>query len=76
MKYRVFYHNVKCSGDKEKFLSAGIVVEDIAGREIRRIFDVSTDFSALEILVNLLNKGGVAPEHLDAILEDYYSEHC
>lgn len=76
MKYSVFYHNVKCDGDIGEFLSAGILVEDSTGREIRRIFDVSVEFSALQKLVLSLNAMSIAPEHLDGILEDYYSEHC
>lgn len=74
MKYTIFYHSVK--GEFANFTSAGIAVFDEHGKEIRRIFDVSTDFEALEKLVCLLNEGDVSPEHLDCILEDYYTEHC
>lgn len=73
MKYNIFYHAVK--NDVEDFLSAGILVIDENGKEIRRIFDVSTDFGAAENFVNLLNVGDVSYEHLDCMLEDYYTEH-
>lgn len=74
MKYGIFYHIVKT--EFEDFLSAGITVQDGYGNEIRRIFDVATDFSALEQFVNLLNDGDVLSEHLDCMLEDFYTEHC
>lgn len=74
MKYGIFYHIVKT--ESEDFLSAGIFIEDGNGKEIRRIFDVATDFAALEKFVNLLNEGNVLPEHLDRMLEDFYTEHC
>lgn len=73
MKYTVFYHTVE--NEFNSFLSAGILVEDEDGKEIRRIFDVSTDFSAVEEFTDLLNKGDVHLEHFDCMLEDYYSEH-
>lgn len=73
MKYSIFYHSVK--NESGEFLSAGIVLKDGKGDEIRRIYDVSTDFEALEKFVCLLNNGIVLPEHLDGMLEDYYSEH-
>lgn len=73
MKYNIFYHAVK--NDVEDFLSAGIFVIDDNGKEIRRIFDVSTDFKAAEYFVNLLNAGDVSYEHLDCMLEDFYIEH-
>lgn len=74
MKYSVFYHRVK--GESAEFTSAGIIATDKQGREIRRIFDVSTEFDAFEKFVQGLNEGGVCPEHLDSMLEDYYAEHC
>lgn len=74
MKYSVFYHSVK--GGKEEFTSAGIIVTDKRGREIRRIFDVSTEFEAFEKFVQGLNAGRVCIEHLDDMLDDYYEEHC
>lgn len=76
MKYSVFYHTVNGESDLSSFLSAGIVIENDVCHEIKRIYDVSIEFDALEKLVSSLNDGNVAPEHLDAILDDYYSEHC
>lgn len=74
MKYSVFYHEV--TSEFENFVSAGITVTDANGKEIRRIFDVSTDFDALEEFVTRLNGGNVSLEHLDCMLEDYYTAHC
>lgn len=74
MKYSIFYHIVKT--EFKEFLSAGIAVQDGDGNEIRRIFDVATDFSALEKFVNFLNESNVLPEHLDCMLEDFYTEYC
>ena len=73
MKYKVFYHHVK--SEFKSFLSAGILVKDDDGGEIRRMFDISTDFGALKKLIKSLNVGRVHLEHLDCILEDYYTEH-
>lgn len=73
MKYIVFYHHVK--SELKSFLSAGILVKDDKGDEIKRLFDVSTDFKAIKRLVKSLNVGRVHLEHLDCILEDYYTEH-
>lgn len=73
MRYSIFYHRIKNEfGD---FLSAGIFVEDENGKEIKRIFDVSTDFDAIKKFVNSLNENNVSPEHLECLLEDYYAEH-
>lgn len=74
MRYRVFYHKVKSEGDS--FMSAGILIENEQGEEIRRIYDVSTDFDAIEKFTASLNENGVSPIHFESMLEDYYSEHC
>lgn len=76
MKYSIFYHTVNSENGLDSFLSSGIIIKDDADREIKRIFDVSVDFADLEKLVLSLNSDNVAPEHLEGILEDYYSEHC
>ncbi|MCH5189785.1 MAG: hypothetical protein J1F37_04405 [Oscillospiraceae bacterium] len=73
MKYKVFYHHVR--SEFKSFISAGILVKDDDGGEIRRMFDISTDFKALKKLIKSLNVGRVHLEHLDCILEDYYTEH-
>lgn len=73
MDYGIFYHSVK--DEDGEFLSAGLVVKDERGNEIRRIYDVSTDFEAFEKFVCLLGDSKVLPEHLDSMIEDYYSEH-
>ncbi len=74
MKYSVFYHKVKI--ESETFLSAGIIIENEQGEEVRRIYDVSTDFDAIEKFTASLNENDVSPIHLESMLEDYYSEHC
>ncbi len=76
MKYRIFYHKVRGNGEYDGFISAGIVVKNDSGNEVKRIFDVSTDFTALEKLVLSLNINDVSFEHLDSVLEDYYLNHC
>lgn len=74
MRYSVFYHKVKI--ESETVMSAGILIEDEQGEEVRRIYDVSTDFDAIERFTASLNENGVSLIHLESMLEDYYSEHC
>ncbi len=74
MRYSVFYHRVK--SESESFISAGILIENEQGEEVRRIYDVSTDFDAIEKFTASLNENSVSLIHLESMLEDYYSEHC
>lgn len=75
MKYSLFYHKVDANSDIKSFLSAGIVVKNDNGIEIKRIYDVSTDFTALEKLVLSLNTDKIELEDLDSVLDNYYSQH-
>ncbi len=75
MKYKIFYHTVDKSCDYDSFLSAGIIVQNDIGVEIKRIYDVSTDFKAIENLILSLNTDNVELDQLYFILENYYSQH-
>lgn len=74
MKYRVFYHKVTI--ESESFISAGILMKNEQGKEVRRIYDVSTDFDAIEKFTASLNENDVSPMHFESMLEDFYLEHC
>lgn len=74
MRYSAFYHKVKT--ESASFISAGIIIENEQGEEIRRIYDVSTDFEAIEKFTASLNENDVSSIHFESMLEDYYSEHC
>lgn len=74
MKYCVFYHKITI--ESKSFISAGILMENEQGKEVRRIYDVSTDFDAIEKFTASLNENDVSLLHFESMLEDYYSEHC
>lgn len=73
MEYSIFYHSIELEG--EQIVSAGITVKNNDGYVVRRIFDASTELDAFETFVNRLNEDNISSEHLDSMLEDYYSEH-
>lgn len=74
MRYSVFYHKVTI--ESGSFISAGIIMENEQGKEVRRIYDISTDFAAIEKFTASLNENDVSTLHFDSMLEDFYSEHC
>ena len=72
MRYEVFKHIITIENiDIESY---GIIVFENK-KIVRKIFDVSTDYSALSLLVDLLNKNRVEPIHLDSIIEDFYLDN-
>ena len=72
MRYRFFRHIITIEDiDIESY---GIIVFENK-KIVRKIFDVSTDYRALSLLVDLLNKNRVEPIHLDSIIEDFHSDN-
>lgn len=53
-----------------RYTSFGISVR-VAGREIRRIRDVSTDEEAVVRLTRLCTELKLSPEHLDDVVDDF-----
>ena len=73
MTYHIFAHTVDIQ--EKRVNTYGIYVMS-GGKEQKRMFDVSTDFTALKRLVALLNEGNVELVHLNDILDDFYTQYC
>ena len=72
MRYKIFKHKITVEDIIVE--SYGIIAfenENI----IRKLFDVSTDYDALSVLVDLLNNNGVELIHLDSVIEDFYLDN-
>ena len=72
MYYKIFKHQIKIENVNTE--SYGIVVCENE-KVIRTLFDVSTDYDALTLLVNSLNENKVLSIHLDSIIEDFYLDN-
>lgn len=72
MYYKVFKHQTVI--ENMNIVSYGIKVYENRIL-VRKLFDVSTDYSALSKLVDSLNKNKIESIHLDSILEDFYLEN-
>lgn len=72
MFYKVFKHQTVI--ENMNIVSYGIEVYENRIL-VRKLFDVSTDYSALSKLVDSLNKNKIESIHLDSILEDFDLEN-
>lgn len=71
MKYILFSHKTEIDG---KIINTyGIKTVADKGTE-KTLYDVSTDYNAINSLVKRLNEGQVELTHLECILEDFYTE--
>lgn len=72
MYYKVFKHQTVIENIKIESYGIKVYENRIL---MRKLFDVSTDYSALSKLVDSLNKNKIESIHLDSILEDFYLEN-
>lgn len=72
MYYKVFKHQTVIENINIESYGIKVYENRIL---VRKLFDVSTDHSALSKLVDSLNKNKIESIHLDSILEDFYLEN-
>lgn len=72
MTYRIFAHTVDIQDKTVNTYGISVIFD---GKEQKRLFDVSTDLTALKRLVLRLNEGNVELVHLNDILDDFYTQY-